>query len=116
MSSQYITGVDENVVSDLYQGGSFPTAKGTLEGTVEVAEAPYGHFFVTQLEGQRFLLALPPEAAATRVEELGSTTEWKMAVERDESTGVILHIVAIEKSSGSKEFVGVISRPQRSRD
>jgi hypothetical protein len=112
MSSQYITGVDENVVTDLYQGGSFPTAKGTLE----VAKPPYGHFFVTELEGRRFLLALPPEAAATRIEESGNETEWKMAVERDESTGTILYVVAIEKSSGNKEFVGVISRPQRSRD
>lgn len=111
MSSQYITGVDEDVVSDLYQGGSLPT----IRGTVKVAGSPYGHFFTTILEEQQFLLAIPPEADATRIEEFGDKTEWKMAVERDENTGVILHVVAIEKTSGNKEFVGVISRLQRSR-
>lgn len=109
--SNFILGVDENMVTDLIQGGSHEVVR----GTVEVAKPPYAHFYSTVLEGQKFLLALPPETQATRPSEHAEGTEWRMAIDRNEA-GVIQRVVAIEHAHGSREFANVISQLHRSGD
>ena len=109
--SNFILGVDENRVTDLIQGGSHEIVR----GAVEVARAPYAHFYSTVLEGQKFLLALPPETEATRTSEYVPGTQWRMAVDRNEA-GVIQRVVAIEHTPGNREFASVISQLRRSGD
>ena len=109
--SNFIVGVDEKTVTDLIQGGSHEI----VQGTVEVAKPPYTHFYSTVLEGRKFLLALPPEAEATRTSEHATGTEWRMAADRNEA-GVIQRVVAIEHAHGSREFANVISQLHRSGD
>lgn len=104
--TEYVKGVDKDVASNLIQGGSQPTAK----GTVQVAGGHFPHFYVTELEGKRFLLAIPPEAEATKVSSYSAETQWSMVVERDETSGVILRVNAIERSADDPRFVNVISK------